>query len=69
MGTKKGTIKFFSYAKGYGFIKPDEGGKDVFVHISALGNVARDLVENDVVSYDLAPSDKGLKAVEVALEK
>ena len=59
-----GTVKFFNAAKGFGFIAPSDGGKDVFVHISAveasdLGN----LVEGQKVSFDVQPDAKGAKAV------
>ena len=49
-----GTVKFFNESKGYGFIAPEDGGQDAFVHISALeGSSFRTLRENDRVSYDL----------------
>ncbi|MBZ7927715.1 cold-shock protein [Ensifer adhaerens] len=52
-----GKVKFFSAVKGYGFIAPDQGGADVFVHASALqyGDVLR---EGQVVSYDLGQDRK-----------
>jgi CspA family cold shock protein len=49
----KGTVKWFNDQKGFGFIVPETGGNDVFVHISALNGVA--LNEGQSVSYDLAP--------------
>lgn len=50
-----GTVKWFNPAKGYGFIQPAEGGKDVFVHISALEQSGiASLKENQTVSYELA---------------
>jgi len=49
-----GTVKWFNDQKGYGFITPDEGGKDVFVHISAVERSGmRDLAEGPKVSYEL----------------
>ena len=49
-----GTVKWFNSQKGYGFIEPDEGGKDVFVHISAVESAGlRGLVEGQKVSYEV----------------
>jgi len=49
-----GTVKWFNATKGYGFIQPEDGGKDVFVHISAVeGAGLRGLDENQKVSYEL----------------
>jgi CspA family cold shock protein len=49
-----GTVKFYNGAKGYGFIQPDDGGKDVFVHASALERAGiRNLVEGQKVSFDI----------------
>lgn len=49
-----GTVKWFNATKGYGFIQPDNGGADVFVHISAVEKAGlRTLNENEKVSYDL----------------
>ncbi len=49
-----GTVKFYNSAKGYGFIQPDDGGKDVFVHVTALERAGmRDLVEGQKVSFDV----------------
>ena len=50
-----GTVKWFNPAKGFGFIQPDQGGNDVFVHISALeGTGLKTLNEGQRVSYELA---------------
>lgn len=49
-----GTVKWFNTTKGFGFIQPDDGGKDVFVHISAVQAAGwRDLKEGQKVSYEL----------------
>ena len=49
-----GTVKFYNAGKGYGFIQPDDGGTDVFVHVSALERAGmRDLVEGQKVSFDV----------------
>jgi len=59
-----GTVKFFNNAKGFGFITPDDGGKDVFVHKNDL---SVDITEGDKVSYDVQEGQKGLNAVDVKL--
>ena len=59
-----GTVKFFNNAKGFGFITPDDGGKDVFVHQSGLTDEIRD---GDKVSYDVQEGPKGLNAANVKL--
>jgi CspA family cold shock protein len=49
-----GTVKFFNSTKGFGFISPDDGGKDAFVHISAVENAGHSgLAEGQKLSYDL----------------
>jgi cold shock protein len=49
----KGTVKFYNDQKGFGFIQPDDGGKDVFVHVTALERAGlRGLVEGQKVSFD-----------------
>jgi cold shock protein len=60
---KKGTIKFFNEAKGFGFIK-SEDGQEVFVHVSSLRDEVR---ENDSVVFEVQNSPKGLNAVNVKL--
>ena len=58
-----GTVKFFNESKGYGFIAPDGGGQDAFVHISAVENSGlRSLRENQRVSYDLQEDRRGKMA-------
>jgi CspA family cold shock protein len=55
-----GTVKFFNDSKGYGFIQPDEGGNDAFVHITAVERAGmRSLRENQRVGYDLEPDRRG----------
>lgn len=57
-----GTVKFFNRSKGFGFITPDEGGKDVFVHQNGLTD---EIDEGDKVSYDVEETQKGLNALNV----
>ena len=68
---QKGTVKFFNQTKGFGFITPDDGGKDVFVHITAVerSNVGA-LSENMRVSFETEPDKrgKGPKAVNLQSE-
>jgi CspA family cold shock protein len=57
-----GTVKWFNATKGYGFIQPMNGGKDVFVHLSALGNLGlKDLKEGQKLSYDIT-TERGKEA-------
>jgi CspA family cold shock protein len=59
-----GTVKFFNTAKGFGFISPEGGNKDVFVHASAVEAAGmRTLSEGQKVSFDVQPDPKGSKAV------
>jgi CspA family cold shock protein len=59
-----GTVKFFNSSKGFGFIAPEGGEKDVFVHASALeASGMHNLAEGQRVSFDIQPDAKGSKAV------
>jgi cold shock protein len=61
-----GTVKWFSDEQGYGFIAPDDGGKDLFVHHTAIaGNGFRSLAEGAKVSYDTEQSARGPAATNV----
>jgi CspA family cold shock protein len=55
-----GTVKFFNGERGYGFIKPDDGGRDVFVHITAVERAGlKTLMEGQRISFDVEPDKKG----------
>jgi CspA family cold shock protein len=63
-----GTVKWFNDAKGFGFITPDGGGKDLFAHFSAIqtqGSGFRTLKENQKVSFDVTTGPKGDQAVNI----
>ena len=61
-----GTVKWFNNSKGYGFIAPNEGGDDVFVHFSAIKSDGyRTLNEGQNVSYEVEQGPKGLQATDV----
>jgi CspA family cold shock protein len=63
----QGTVRRFNEDRGYGFIKPDDGGEDVFVHYSAIaGSGFRTLEEGEKVSYEVTQGRKGLEAVNVS---
>jgi CspA family cold shock protein len=63
----RGTVKWFNVEKGFGFISPEEGGKDLFVHRSNIDGLGRDegLREGESVQFDVQDSPKGLSAVNV----
>ncbi|WP_323131515.1 cold-shock protein [Reichenbachiella agarivorans] len=58
----QGVIKFFNDSKGFGFIKPEDGSEDIFVHTSGLVDEVR---ENDKVDFDVERGRKGMNAVNV----
>ena len=59
-----GTVKFFNNSKGFGFITPDDGSKDVFVHVNGLID---EIGEGDKVSYQVEEGRKGPNAVDVKI--
>ncbi len=62
----QGTVKWFNSEKGYGFITPDEGGGDVFVHHTAINTTGyRTLEEGQKVNFEIEQSDKGPQATAV----
>ncbi len=61
-----GTVKWFNDEKGFGFISPDDGSKDLFVHQSAIaGDGFRSVNEGDKVTFDTEASEKGPRAINV----
>lgn len=67
MTTQTGTVKWFNEAKGFGFISPDGGGPDLFVHFQDINAKGfKSLSENQRVSFERAPSPKGEKATNVS---
>jgi len=63
-----GTVKFFNTSKGFGFIAPEGGGKDVFVHVTALEAAGiRSLSEGQRVTFDIQPDARGSKAANLKL--
>ncbi|MGE5146688.1 MAG: cold-shock protein [Candidatus Eiseniibacteriota bacterium] len=62
-----GTVKFFNATRGYGFITPEDGSKDVFVHMSAVERAGwRGLAEGQKVSFQILNEERGRKAVDLA---
>lgn len=61
---QEGTVKFFNETKGFGFITPNNGTEDIFVHVTGLNDEIR---ENDKVVYEVQQGKKGLNAVNVRL--
>lgn len=65
----KGVLKTWKEDRGFGFISPDNGGKDIFIHISALKEASRRPVAGDVIYYQVAKDNRGkFKAVNAAIE-
>lgn len=62
----KGTVKRWLMGRGYGFIEPDEGGKDIFVHHSEIGRLS-ELKEGQRVEFEIQSTDKGPRAINVKL--
>jgi len=58
----EGTVKFFNESKGFGFIVPDNGDPEIFVHVSGLSNPVK---EKDKVSFEIENGKKGINAVKV----
>ena len=66
--TQTGTVKWFNNSKGYGFITPSEGGKDLFVHMSSIMMEGyKTLSDNQSVSYQVGDSDRGPVATNVTI--
>jgi len=64
-----GSVKWFNESKGFGFISPSDGGKDVFVHFSAIaGSGFKSLAEGQAVSFDVEDGPKGPQATNVTTE-
>lgn len=69
-GRQQGTVKFFNQSKGFGFITPDGGGKDVFVHVSAVERSGLPALDEGMrVAFDTEPDKrgKGPKAINLSL--
>ena len=69
--TQTGVVKFFNVDKGYGFIKPDDGSGDIFVHVTAVEQAGlRALNEGQKIAYEIEPDKKGKgpKAVNIRVE-
>jgi cold shock CspA family protein len=62
----QGTVKWFNESKGFGFIAPDDGGKDLFAHFSQItGSGFKTLREGQKVEFEVAPGTKGPQAVQI----
>ncbi|HEX7384467.1 MAG TPA: cold-shock protein [Burkholderiaceae bacterium] len=66
MSTQTGTVKWFDEGKGYGFITPDAGGKDLFAHFSEIqGQGFKTLTENQKVEFEIKQGQKGPQAAAI----
>lgn len=63
---QKGTVKFYNFSKGFGFIQPEDGGDDVFVHQTGL---AEEIRQDDKVEFETERGKKGINAVRVRVIK
>ena len=65
--SQQGKIKFFNSQKGFGFIDPDDGNKDIFVHRNNIENLGHDqgLEDGESVEFEVEETDKGLSAINV----
>lgn len=65
-----GSVKWFNPTKGYGFIIPENGEKDIFVHITAVTTAGLEsLTEGQKINFEISEEDKGLKAIDIALSE
>jgi cold shock CspA family protein len=65
----KGVLKTWKEDRGFGFVKPDDGGKDIFIHISSLKGVSRRPLTGDVIYYQIAKDNRGkYKAINAQIE-
>ncbi len=62
---RQGTVKFYNETKGFGFITPDDGSEDIFVHSSGLQGRIK---ENDKVTFEVKQGNKGLNAINVKVQ-
>lgn len=66
MSTKTGVVKWFNESKGFGFIKPDDGGEDLFAHFSEIQSQGfKTLAENQRVRFEVTQGKKGLQASKI----